>query len=88
MGNLVLKCQNQSVKTARAIADIKRPRQTTFIKRYVNQQLNQLVTDGRVKQLGESTDGGQEVDFGAKEKTEPAYQTVETLGEVNRPSHS
>ncbi len=46
LSQLVMKLQNQSTKTARTLTDLKKTRQTTFIKKYVNQQLNQLVTDG------------------------------------------
>ncbi|MEA5512307.1 hypothetical protein VB715_21270 [Crocosphaera sp. UHCC 0190] len=48
LSQLVIKLQNQSTKTARTLTDLKKPRQTTFIKKYVNQQLNQLVTDGKI----------------------------------------
>lgn len=50
LAQLVIKLQNQSAKTARTLTDLKKPRQTTFIKRYVSQQLNQLVTDGKIPQ--------------------------------------
>ena len=58
--NLALKAQNQSRRTLQAISEIKNPkRSTTFVKNYIDKQLNQLsVTEQESEQpleLGEAT---------------------------------
>ncbi len=46
--NLALKAQNQSIKTLKTINEIKNPkRSTTFVKNYVDKQLNQLSVNER-----------------------------------------
>ena len=80
LSQLVMKIQNQSTKTARTLTDLKKPRQTTFIKKYVNQQLNQLVTDGVIpssQSLGEAKNAS--MDEISKKTPKPVNQTVETL---------
>ena len=58
--NLALKAQNQSRRTLQTISEIKNPkRSTTFVKNYIDKQLNQLsVTEQESEQpleLGEAT---------------------------------
>ncbi|MEA5511963.1 hypothetical protein VB715_19505 [Crocosphaera sp. UHCC 0190] len=80
LSQLVIKLQNQSTKAARTLTDLKKPRQTTFIKKYVNQQLNQLVTDGKIpssQSLGEAKNAS--MDKISKKTPKPVNQTVETL---------
>ncbi|MEA5511982.1 hypothetical protein VB715_19600 [Crocosphaera sp. UHCC 0190] len=80
LSQLVIKLQNQSTKTARTLTDLKKPRQTTFIKKYVNQQLNQLVTDGKIpssQSLGEAKNAS--MDKISKKMPKRVNQTVETL---------
>lgn len=76
LADFTLKLQNQTVKTARVITDLKKPRQTTFIKKYVSQQLNQLIADQRL-QLGESQDAP--LDIGSQRETVTVNQKSETL---------
>lgn len=80
LSQLVLKLQNQSTKTARTLTDLKKPRQTTFIKKYVNQQLNQLVTDGKISSshnLGEAKNAP--MDKISQKTPKSINQEVETL---------
>lgn len=80
LSQLVMKLQNQSTKTARTLTDLKKPRQTTFIKKYVNQQLNQLVTDGVIsssQSLGEAKNAS--MDEISQKTPKQVSQTVETL---------
>ena len=67
--NLALKAQNQSIKTLKTINEIKNPkRSTTFVKNYVDKQLNQLsVNERELEQsvkLGESSNA--KVDFSSQ----------------------
>ena len=45
-GRLALKAQEQQRKTLKTLADIRDPKRTTFIKRQVNQAINQQVNNG------------------------------------------
>ena len=67
--NLALKAQNQSIKTLKTINEIKNPkRSTTFVKNYVDKQLNQLsVNERELEQsvkLGESSNA--KLDFSSQ----------------------
>lgn len=80
LSQLVMKLQNQSTKTARTLTDLKKPRQTTFIKKYVNQQLNQLVTDGKIpssQSLGEANNAS--MDCISKETATRVNKAMETV---------
>lgn len=80
LSQLVMKLQNQSTKTARTLTDLKKPRQNTFIKKYVNQQLNQLVTDGVIPshQLLGGSDNAP-MDCISKKTSKRVDQKMETL---------
>lgn len=80
LADFTLRLQNQTVKTARLITDMKRPRQTTFIKKYVSQQLNQLITDKKLR-LGESKN--EEMDFRGTPEAIGVNQDLEALGEID-----
>ena len=80
LSQLVMKLQNQSTKTSRTLTDLKKPRQNTFIKKYVNQQLNQLVTDGVIPshQLLGGSDNAP-MDCISKKTSKRVDQKMETL---------
>lgn len=81
--NLALKAQNQSRRTLQTISEIKNPkRTTTFVKNYVDKQLNQLSVNERESEpkiLGEASNA--KVDFSSQTKAvenDPQKQAVET----------
>lgn len=83
---LALKAQDQSRKTLVALAELKNPkRSTTFIKNYVDKQLNQ-VTSPQPKKLQE--DSRAALDIASQRKTTPDDTAMETLVEVHRSGNS
>lgn len=72
LGDLALRCQQQQRQAIEAIARIRKPRVTTFVKNYVDKQLNQLVQQGRQPQLQEDThapmDAGSTAEAGGSDK--------------------
>ena len=72
-----LKVQVEHRKTLTALAQLKNPKQTTFVKQQLN-QLNQLIQQKNDKAL----DGGRE---GTTTRINPS---METLGELDRSRHS
>jgi hypothetical protein len=79
-----LKAQEQSRKTIATLVEIKNPpKRTTFVKHYVDKQLNQLVTDKELEPTKNAT-----LDFGGSTETVGTHQKLETLGEINRPHES
>ncbi len=86
---MALKAQEQSRKTLVALAEIKSPRRsTTFVKQYVNQQLNQaLIQQNETessphKQLQEEHRAP--LDIRSKRETEPVDTAVEAVGGQHR----
>jgi hypothetical protein len=93
---LALKCQDQSRKTVATLAELKNPkRSTTFIKNYVDKQLNQLNVDepsaqattgaAATLQLQENTRAP--LDIGSERTPEAAHSKVATVELLNRTSN-
>jgi hypothetical protein len=93
---LAFKCQDQSRKTLATLAELKNPkRSTTFIKNYVDKQLNQLNVDepspqpttgaAVTPQLQEDTRAP--LDTGSQSEAGRTYQEVEAVGTQHRPSN-
>ena len=82
--NIALKCQSEMRKCIDLLHQIKNPKKpSTFIKNYVNQQLNQLqVEQQELKQQLEQANG-KELDTIRTGETKASYQEVETVGEIN-----
>lgn len=79
-----LKAQEQSRKTLVALAELKNPkRSTTFIKNYVDKQLNHLSVDESPTHPQLQEDTRAEMDFGSERKATAADPEVETVGEIN-----
>ena len=92
--SVALRAQAQSRATITALADIKRPRQPSFIAQQnlaVNQQVNNAVPravveseiENRQIKLLEATDG-ERLDTGEKGAAGGADKTLETVGEIER----
>jgi type II secretory pathway component PulF len=90
---LALKCQDQSRKTVATLAELKNPkRSTTFIKNYVDKQLNveepsaQATTrTAATLQLQENTCAP--LDIGSERTPEAAHSEVATVEPLNRTSN-
>ena len=91
VNDLLAKLFNTSVKLARALADLKRPKSTTFVKQYVDKQLNQLLVErdlqnNQTNQTNQTNSKTLEEGYGTKMdgRTEREAETVntevETLG--------
>jgi len=86
--DLLTKLFNTSVKISRAIGDLKRPKNTTFIKTHVDKQLNQLLLDRDLENNSSSKNkniktleagNGAQVDGGAKRETATVNKKLETM---------
>lgn len=80
LANLSLKCQIEMRKCVVALCEIKNPKKpATFIKNYVNQQLNQLqVEQEEIKQRLEATNHAQ-VEFRSARKAEGVDTEMEAV---------
>ncbi|MBD2111720.1 MULTISPECIES: hypothetical protein [Cyanophyceae] len=85
--DMAVKCSRASRQLATAIADLKAPRKTTFIKNQSieNQQNNMLVAEvEHLKQRLEASEYGQRMDTGAEGIAAPGCAEVEAMAEVDR----
>lgn len=91
--NLALKAQSQSRATLQALVDRHNPKQVAFVKQANiaggHQQINNGNNEvGKIsakpsKLLTEDIYDGQNLDVRATPSTEPSYQAVEAMGEIN-----
>ena len=84
-GELALRCQAQQRQAIEAIARIRNPRVTTFVKSYVDKQINQLVQQqSGDRQLRLQEDTHAPMDEGIAQEAGKGDKEVETVGEKHR----
>jgi hypothetical protein len=85
--SLAFKAQNQSRATLRALVDLKRPRQPTFVKQaniaQGHQQVNNLVEKNITPQNELLKDSYAELDSGTTSTPKGIDTTLEALGKIN-----
>jgi hypothetical protein len=85
--HLALRAQDQCRKTLATLAEIKNPkRSTTFIKNYVDKQLNQLVADPQSDTTPIVLEASENAPLDVRSQAEAVGtdREMETLGEINR----
>ncbi|MBW4486024.1 MAG: hypothetical protein KME14_26165 [Tildeniella torsiva UHER 1998/13D] len=87
--DMAVKCSKASRQLATAIADLKAPKKTTFIKtQNIESQQNMLVAEvEHLKQRLEASEYGQPVDARATGIATAGCPEVETVGEIDRPQN-
>ena len=87
--DMATKCSRASRQLATAIADLKTPKKTTFIKNQnIETQQNMLVAEvEHLKQRLEASEYGQPVDTREATATEGSCPEVEAVGEIDRPQN-
>lgn len=87
LGELALRCQQQQRQAIEAIARIRKPRVTTFVKNYVDKQLNQLVQDRQSQQPQLEEDTHAPMDARSTTEASGGDKEMETVAAEHRPKN-